>query len=207
MRSKQGTEAKSTNKDTHSATFNVGVVGADSDASNIPLHTGPEDALYSTFVPRKPEDAAGSGAPLNASGQPSTRPPGPPVVYEPQGRRFKLGPYSLDSWMGWSLSLGHKPTTGISFWDIKFKGERLIYELSMQVGGVTQGGWTAFAALNLDAQHVQPAAWARLPLLLCAAQHAGLLRAILASTPANYHACCLCYAVAAAGGLCWLWWS
>lgn len=54
-------------------------------------------------------------------------------VYEPTGRRFKLGPYSLDAWMGWSLSIGHKPTTGISFWNINFKGNRIVYELSLQV--------------------------------------------------------------------------
>jgi hypothetical protein len=35
--------------------------------------------------------------------------------------------------MGWSLSIGHKPTTGISFWNINFKGNRIVYELSLQV--------------------------------------------------------------------------
>lgn len=59
----------------------------------------------------------------------------PPLQYEPGGRRFKLNAagLGLDYWMGWSLSLGHKPTAGVSFWDIRFNGERIIYELSLQV--------------------------------------------------------------------------
>lgn len=57
------------------------------------------------------------------------------------------GNAGLDDWMGWSFSLGHKPTTGVSFWDIRFKGERIIYELSLQVG---VAGQSASAVLVSD---------------------------------------------------------
>lgn len=98
--------------------------------------------LYSTFIPRKKEDAAGSAGPrppatTNGTTQGSS-PPGPPVVYEPSGRRFQLSPAGVDSWMGWSVAIGHRPTSGLSFWDIRFKGERIAYELSLQVGAGLQ---------------------------------------------------------------------
>ncbi|KAH7343218.1 copper amine oxidase [Rhizoctonia solani] len=35
-------------------------------------------------------------------------------------------------WMGWSFYLGFNRDTGLAMWDIKFKGERIIYELSLQ---------------------------------------------------------------------------
>jgi primary-amine oxidase len=43
--------------------------------------------------------------------------------------------------MGWSLALGHSPTAGLSFWDVRFRGERLLWELSLQVGLVWGGWW------------------------------------------------------------------
>jgi hypothetical protein len=57
---------------------------------------GPEDALFSTFVPRTPPGPA----PAGAAGAP---PPGPPLQYEPDGRRFRLLPSGLgvEQWMGW----------------------------------------------------------------------------------------------------------
>jgi Cu2+-containing amine oxidase len=49
------------------------------------------------------------------------------------GRRFELNGYQLSDWLGWSLVLGHNPAQGISAWDIRYKGERIAYELSLQV--------------------------------------------------------------------------
>jgi hypothetical protein len=35
--------------------------------------------------------------------------------------------------MGWSLAMGHSPTAGLSFWDVRFQGQRVLWELSLQV--------------------------------------------------------------------------
>eukprot|EP00883_Tetradesmus_obliquus_P007111 jgi/Sobl393_1/17703/SZX72720.1 len=92
----------------------------------------PKDALFSTFVPRgadgTPTAAAAAGGVSPAS------PPRPPLQYEPDGRRFRLSAsgLGLEGWMGWSLALGHSPTAGLSFWDVRFRGERLLWELSLQ---------------------------------------------------------------------------
>jgi len=37
------------------------------------------------------------------------------------------------SWMGWGLYLGFDRDMGLNLWDIRFRGERIIYEVSIQV--------------------------------------------------------------------------
>jgi hypothetical protein len=36
--------------------------------------------------------------------------------------------------------MGHSPTAGLSFWDVRFQGERILWELSLQVGQRGEGG-------------------------------------------------------------------
>jgi hypothetical protein len=36
------------------------------------------------------------------------------------------------AWLGWLLYVGYLPHFGPRFWDLRFKGERIAYELSMQ---------------------------------------------------------------------------
>ncbi|KAF8600307.1 amine oxidase catalytic domain-containing protein [Ceratobasidium sp. AG-I] len=43
-------------------------------------------------------------------------------------------------WMGWSFYLGFNRDTGLTLWNIKFKGERIIYELSLQEALSHYGG-------------------------------------------------------------------
>ncbi|KAB5594148.1 Primary-amine oxidase [Ceratobasidium theobromae] len=43
-------------------------------------------------------------------------------------------------WMGWSLYLGFNRDTGLTLWNIKFKGERIIYELALQEAIAQYGG-------------------------------------------------------------------
>ncbi|KAG8785118.1 hypothetical protein FRC12_017963 [Ceratobasidium sp. 428] len=43
-------------------------------------------------------------------------------------------------WMGWSLYLGFNRDTGLTLWNIKFKGDRIIYELSLQEALAQYGG-------------------------------------------------------------------
>ncbi|QRW02291.1 primary-amine oxidase [Ceratobasidium sp. AG-Ba] len=43
-------------------------------------------------------------------------------------------------WMGWSFYLGFNRDTGLTMWNIKFKGDRIIYELSLQEAIAHYGG-------------------------------------------------------------------
>ncbi|QRV88148.1 primary-amine oxidase [Ceratobasidium sp. AG-Ba] len=43
-------------------------------------------------------------------------------------------------WMGWSFYLGFNRDTGLTMWNIKFKGDRIIYELSLQDAIAQYGG-------------------------------------------------------------------
>uniref|UniRef100_A0A8H7NNM6 Amine oxidase n=1 Tax=Bionectria ochroleuca TaxID=29856 RepID=A0A8H7NNM6_BIOOC len=57
----------------------------------------------------------------------------PPVAVAPQGSR-----YSVDDqrryveWMGWSFYIGFNRDTGMSLHDIRYKGQRILYELGLQ---------------------------------------------------------------------------
>jgi primary-amine oxidase len=57
----------------------------------------------------------------------------PPVAVAPQGSR-----YSVDDqrryveWMGWSFYIGFSRDTGMSLHDIRYKGQRILYELGLQ---------------------------------------------------------------------------
>lgn len=56
-----------------------------------------------------------------------------PSSLELGGKRYKV---DLENryveYMGWSFYLSYTRTLGIMFYDIKFKGERILYELSLQ---------------------------------------------------------------------------
>lgn len=46
--------------------------------------------------------------------------------------RFTITHGNKVDWLGWSLYVGYLPHHGGRFWDIRFKGERIVYELSLQ---------------------------------------------------------------------------
>lgn len=48
------------------------------------------------------------------------------------GLRFRID-YDLQyvSWMGWGLYLGFDRDMGLNLWDIRFRGERIIYEVNV----------------------------------------------------------------------------
>jgi primary-amine oxidase len=57
----------------------------------------------------------------------------PPVTVAPQGARFSIdNENKYVEWMGWSFYLGFNHDTGMVFHDIKYKGQRILYELGMQ---------------------------------------------------------------------------
>jgi primary-amine oxidase len=64
-----------------------------------------------------------------------------PSTIEIGGKRYKLDTENqYVEYMGWSFYISHSQTLGYMFYDIKFKGERILYELSMQEATAQYGG-------------------------------------------------------------------
>ncbi|KAL6160555.1 hypothetical protein ACJQWK_02314 [Exserohilum turcicum] len=64
-----------------------------------------------------------------------------PSTLEIGGKRYKLDKENrYVEYMGWSFYMSFSRTLGIRFYDIKFKGERILYELSMQEAAAQYGG-------------------------------------------------------------------
>ncbi|QIW96999.1 hypothetical protein AMS68_002517 [Peltaster fructicola] len=64
---------------------------------------------------------------------PSGREMPPPVMIQPYGSRFKLDRHErFVSWFGFEFYIGTARATGISLFDIRFRGERVMYELGLQ---------------------------------------------------------------------------
>lgn len=73
--------------------------------------------LYSTFIPRghinTPSDIHG------------------PKLVEPQGPRYRTDQNFVE-YAGWSFIYGVRSSTGIQIFDLRFNGERIAYEVSLQ---------------------------------------------------------------------------
>jgi len=53
-----------------------------------------------------------------------------PRTYYPEGARYALEPRGKAvEWMGWSFHVDNNPIRGLVFSDIRFKGERIVYEM------------------------------------------------------------------------------
>ncbi|KAJ7322162.1 hypothetical protein JRQ81_018449 [Phrynocephalus forsythii] len=94
-------------------------------AVRLPGH--PEESLFSTYVPR---GRFTSGPPTDAHGA---------KVCEPQGRRYSLRG-NLLAYSGWSLAFRLRTSTGLQLFDVRFNGERVAYELSVQEAVAFYGG-------------------------------------------------------------------
>lgn len=56
-----------------------------------------------------------------------------PIVIEPEGRRWQYNEEErYFTWMDWSFYTSYSRDGGVLFFNIKFKGERILYELSLQ---------------------------------------------------------------------------
>ncbi|XP_006006014.1 amine oxidase [copper-containing] 3-like [Latimeria chalumnae] len=82
----------------------------------------------------------------------SLKPPHPPsgtapLEYEPQGKRYSVKNNQVKSLL-WSFSFGQNAATGLRLFDIRFNGERIIYELSIQEALSVYGSNTAGAMLT-----------------------------------------------------------
>jgi primary-amine oxidase len=70
-----------------------------------------------------------------------------PSSLELGGKRYKIDMEErYVEYMGWSFYLSYSRTLGIMFYDIKFKGERILYELSLQEALAQYSGFTPKAA-------------------------------------------------------------
>jgi primary-amine oxidase len=69
-----------------------------------------------------------------------------PSTIEIGGKRYKLDTENqYVEYMGWSFYISHSQTLGYMFYDIKFKGERILYELSMQEATAQYGKYSTNA--------------------------------------------------------------
>ncbi|KFO72114.1 Membrane primary amine oxidase, partial [Cuculus canorus] len=57
--------------------------------------------------------------------------PPQPLQYEPQGPRYSVRDNHI-TFQGWSIAFGIKPSSGPRLFDIRYRGERIVYELSLQ---------------------------------------------------------------------------
>ncbi|KAI0893413.1 copper amine oxidase [Annulohypoxylon nitens] len=66
------------------------------------------------------------------------------------GKRYKVDTeQKYIEYMGWSFYVAHTRTLGVMLYDIRFKGERILYELSMQEAAAQYGGFQPKAATTL----------------------------------------------------------
>uniref|UniRef100_A0A383VT45 Amine oxidase n=1 Tax=Tetradesmus obliquus TaxID=3088 RepID=A0A383VT45_TETOB len=101
-----------------------------------------KDGLRTSFRILKPAGAAKLYSNFEARPGPkrgADQPVGP-VAYEPYGRRFSVGQNNRVSWLGWQLYVGYLPHYGPRYMDVRFKGERIAYEISMQEALASYGG-------------------------------------------------------------------
>ena len=63
-----------------------------------------------------------------------------PRQYEPDGKRYAVKGRHVE-YMGWSFDFRVRTTSGFQLFDIKFKGERIVYELSIQEALAFYSGW------------------------------------------------------------------
>jgi len=92
--------------------------------------------LFSSFKPR-PGPKRGANAPTG------------PVPLEPFGRRFAITRNNKVEWLGWSLYVGSLPTSGSRLWDVRFKVQRIAYEISLQEALADYGGGDIIQANSL----------------------------------------------------------
>lgn len=73
-----------------------------------------------------------------------------PQNIEVGGKRYRVdAEEKYVEYMGWSFYISHTRSLGLMFYDIRFKGERIMYELSMQEAASQYGGYQPRSASTL----------------------------------------------------------
>ena len=90
------------------------------------LHMDQFDAEYSSYKRRGPGhyDVPRQG----------------PRLYEPEGRRFSVDGQHVQ-YFGWNLNFRIRTSTGLQLFDVRFQGERIAYEISLQEATVFYTGY------------------------------------------------------------------
>jgi len=98
------------------------------DAGSKMVFEAPEDkGLFSTYKRR---------------GDPQPREPlRNPQIFEPDGKRYTVSGRHVE-YMGWSFDFRSRTSSGIQLFNIKFKGDRIVYELSIQEAEAFYSGWS-----------------------------------------------------------------
>ncbi|XP_013394064.1 amiloride-sensitive amine oxidase [copper-containing] isoform X2 [Lingula anatina] len=63
-----------------------------------------------------------------------------PRVYEPQGRRYNISGSKV-KYLEWDFHIHNQGSSGIRVYDVRFRNERIAYEISLQEAAVMYGGW------------------------------------------------------------------
>jgi len=74
----------------------------------------------------------GRGTGQRYGGETSDQQQRPPRCYVPDGRRFTVSGRRI-TWLDWQFYFNIRTTTGPVFHDIRFRAQRIIYELALQV--------------------------------------------------------------------------
>ncbi|NWT17921.1 AOC1 oxidase, partial [Vireo altiloquus] len=96
----------------------------------LPLARLPEPPAQRLFSSYEPRGRFASGTPTEVHGA---------KVCEPQGRRYRLRGNRLE-YGGWSLAFRLRSSAGLQLFDVRFDGERVAYELSVQEAIAFYGG-------------------------------------------------------------------
>ncbi|NWY95395.1 AOC1 oxidase, partial [Loxia curvirostra] len=96
----------------------------------LPLARLPEPPARHLFSSYEPRGRFSSGTPTEVHGA---------KVCEPQGRRYRLRGNRLE-YGGWSLAFRLRSSAGLQLFDVRFGGERVAYELSVQEAIAFYGG-------------------------------------------------------------------
>ena len=98
------------------------------DAGSKMVFKAPEDkGLFSTYKRR---------------GDPQPKKPlRNPQIFEPDGKRYTVSGRHVE-YMGWSFDFRSRTSSGIQLFNIKFKGDRIVYELSIQEAEAFYSGWS-----------------------------------------------------------------
>ncbi|KAL9982197.1 hypothetical protein ACROYT_G011009 [Oculina patagonica] len=70
-----------------------------------------------------------------------TKPLRNPQIFEPDGKRYTVSGRHVE-YMGWSFDFRSRTSSGIQIFNIKFKGDTIVYELSVQEAEAFYSGWS-----------------------------------------------------------------
>lgn len=88
-------------------------------------------SIYKVFIPAPDAEDLMFSA-LSRRGDPVPQEPlRPPQIFEPDGKRYTVSGRHIE-YMGWSFDFRLRTSSGVQIFDVNFKGERIIYELSLQ---------------------------------------------------------------------------